>query len=157
MATHSSSLAWKSPWAVETGGLQSIGSQRVRHDWACAMHNTATHSYQHLTHAWAGLISKALRSPLVLRETRRHFNCTSGGHLNREITNKNTNTWKTWHSADWEKDPYSISWNLRWERQSHRWLKCFSTPHMSVNDCEGTDNIHLGGYGYILVRGWTCK
>ena len=32
MATHSSILAWKIPWAEETGGLQSIGSQRVRDD-----------------------------------------------------------------------------------------------------------------------------
>ena len=32
MATHSSNLAWKIPWTEEPGGLQSIGSQRVRHD-----------------------------------------------------------------------------------------------------------------------------
>ena len=34
MATHSSILAWRIPWAEELGGLQSMGSQRVRHDWA---------------------------------------------------------------------------------------------------------------------------
>ena len=33
MATHSSILAWKTPWAEKPGGLQYIGSQRVRHDW----------------------------------------------------------------------------------------------------------------------------
>ena len=32
IATHSSILAWRIPWTEETGGLQSIGSQRVRHD-----------------------------------------------------------------------------------------------------------------------------
>ena len=32
MATHSSILAWKIPWTEEPGGLQSMGSQRVRHD-----------------------------------------------------------------------------------------------------------------------------
>ena len=32
MATHSSILAWRIPWTEEPGGLQSIGSQRVRHD-----------------------------------------------------------------------------------------------------------------------------
>ena len=32
MATHSSILAWKIPWTEEPGGLQPIGSQRVRHD-----------------------------------------------------------------------------------------------------------------------------
>ena len=31
MAPHSSILAWKIPWAEESGGLQSMGSQRVRH------------------------------------------------------------------------------------------------------------------------------
>ena len=34
MATHSSTLAWKISWAEEPGGLQSMGSQRVRHNWA---------------------------------------------------------------------------------------------------------------------------
>ena len=33
MATHSSILAWRIPWTEEAGGLQSMGLQRVRHDW----------------------------------------------------------------------------------------------------------------------------
>ena len=33
MATHSSTLAWKIPRTEEPGRLQSLGSQRVRHDW----------------------------------------------------------------------------------------------------------------------------
>ena len=33
MATHSSILAWRIPWTEEPGGLQSMGSQRVRQDW----------------------------------------------------------------------------------------------------------------------------
>ena len=32
MATHSSILAWRILWTEECGGLQSMGSQRVRHD-----------------------------------------------------------------------------------------------------------------------------
>ena len=32
MATHSSVLAWEIPWTEEPGGLQSMGSQRVRHN-----------------------------------------------------------------------------------------------------------------------------
>ena len=31
-AIHSNILAWRIPWTEEAGGLQSIGSQRVRHD-----------------------------------------------------------------------------------------------------------------------------
>ena len=32
MTTHSSILAWRIPWIEESGGLQSIGSQRVGHN-----------------------------------------------------------------------------------------------------------------------------
>ena len=31
-ATHSTTLAWRIPWAKEPGGLQSMRLQRVRHD-----------------------------------------------------------------------------------------------------------------------------
>ena len=34
MATHSSTLAWKILWKEKPGRLQSMGSQRVGHDWA---------------------------------------------------------------------------------------------------------------------------
>ena len=34
MATHSSIPAWRIPWSEEPGGLQSMRSQRVRHDWS---------------------------------------------------------------------------------------------------------------------------
>ena len=33
MVAHSSSLAWKIPWMEEPGSLQSMGLQRIRHDW----------------------------------------------------------------------------------------------------------------------------
>ena len=32
MTTHCSILAWEIPWTEESGGLQSVGSQRVRYD-----------------------------------------------------------------------------------------------------------------------------
>ena len=37
MATHSSTLAWKIPWTEEPGRLQSMGSQRVRHNPATSV------------------------------------------------------------------------------------------------------------------------
>ena len=40
MATHSRILAWKIPWTEEPGRLQSMGLQRVRHDWATSLHST---------------------------------------------------------------------------------------------------------------------
>ena len=38
MAIHSSILAWRIPWTEEPGGLQSMGLQRVGHDWATNTH-----------------------------------------------------------------------------------------------------------------------
>ena len=38
MATHSSILAWRIPWTEEPGGLQSMGSQRVRHNLSTKPH-----------------------------------------------------------------------------------------------------------------------
>ena len=37
MAPHFSTLAWKIPWMEEPGGLQSMGSLRVGHDWATSL------------------------------------------------------------------------------------------------------------------------
>ena len=37
VATHSSTLAWKIPWAEEPGGLQSMGLLRVRHNWTTSL------------------------------------------------------------------------------------------------------------------------
>jgi len=37
MAPHSSTLAWKIPWTEEPGGLQSMGSLRVGHDWVTSL------------------------------------------------------------------------------------------------------------------------
>ena len=34
MTTHSGILAWRIPWTEDPGGLQSLGSQRAKHNWA---------------------------------------------------------------------------------------------------------------------------
>ena len=46
MATHSSTLAWKIPWTEEPARLQSMGSQRVGHDWATSL---SLHSHPYMT------------------------------------------------------------------------------------------------------------
>ena len=49
MATHSSSLAWKIPWMEEPGRLQSMGSWRVRHDWATSL---SLFTFMHWRRKW---------------------------------------------------------------------------------------------------------
>ena len=49
VATHSSTLAWKIPWAEEPGRLQSMGSLRVGHDWVTSLSQMiALNSKNHL-------------------------------------------------------------------------------------------------------------
>ena len=49
MATHSNILTWRIPWTKEPGGLQFMGSQRVRHDWsdlACMHDEKSNHIFE---------------------------------------------------------------------------------------------------------------
>ena len=45
----SSTLAWKIPWTEEPGGLQSIGSLRVGHDWATSL---SLFTFMHWRRKW---------------------------------------------------------------------------------------------------------
>ena len=45
MANHSSILAWKIPWTEKPGRLQTMGSQRVRHDWVTSLSFTLVDFY----------------------------------------------------------------------------------------------------------------
>ena len=49
MATHSSTLAWRIPWMEEPGGLQSMGSLRVGHDWATSL---SLFTFMHWRRKW---------------------------------------------------------------------------------------------------------
>ena len=54
IATHSTPLAWRIPWTEEPGGLQPMGLQRVRHDWATNTHKQyfAIRTWTILRRAW---------------------------------------------------------------------------------------------------------
>ena len=49
MTTHSSTLAWKIPWVEEPGGLQSVRSIRVGHDWATSL---SLFTFMHWRRKW---------------------------------------------------------------------------------------------------------
>ena len=49
MAPHSSTLAWKIPWTEEPGGLQSMGSFRVGHDWVTSL---SLFTFMHWRRKW---------------------------------------------------------------------------------------------------------
>ena len=49
MAPHPSTLAWRIPWTEEPGGLQSMGSPRVRHNWATSL---SLFTFMHWRRKW---------------------------------------------------------------------------------------------------------
>ena len=61
MASHSSTLAWKIPWMEEPGGLQSMGSRRVRHDWAPSL---SLFTFMRWRRKWHQLQYSCLENPM---------------------------------------------------------------------------------------------
>ena len=77
MATHSSILAWRIPWTEEPGRLQSMGLQRVGHDWqlnnnniTTCVHNPAELSRFHSQSVLAGWGQAELALVLLTRKQR---------------------------------------------------------------------------------------
>ena len=60
MATHSRTLAWRIPWMEEPGGLQSMGSLRVGHDWATSL---SLFTFMHWRRKWNPLQCSCLENP----------------------------------------------------------------------------------------------
>ena len=67
MATHSSILAWKIPWTVEPGRLQSMGLQRVRHDWATSLSLSLYSLERFMTNPDSILKSRDITMPTKVR------------------------------------------------------------------------------------------
>ena len=64
MAAHSSILVWKIPWVEESGGLQSMGSQGVRHDWVRA------HTHMHIYICNKAFGTDTIIYPFRVKETK---------------------------------------------------------------------------------------
>ena len=81
MATHSSIPAWKIPWTEEPGGLQSMESQRVRHDWATECAHARTHTHTHTrthicSHSYFSWGSWQTTLVFLLQESHRQYEKT---------------------------------------------------------------------------------
>ena len=62
MATHSSVFAWRIPGTAEPGGLPSMMSHRVGHDWSDLAAAAAAHSIQYILIKWITFLLLTLRS-----------------------------------------------------------------------------------------------
>ena len=69
-ATHCSTLAQRIPWTEAPGGLQSMGSQWVGHDWV-----TNTHTHFYITQAWPALKGWVLAKQGNICRHRQSYSC----------------------------------------------------------------------------------
>ena len=77
MAPHFGILVWRISWTEQPGGLQSMGSQRVRHDWSdlvCMNIHTHTHTHTHTNN-----MPQMLWRKWALKRKWIHCNCCEGG------------------------------------------------------------------------------
>ena len=80
MTPHSSTLAWKSPWTEEPGGLQFMGSLRVGHDWATSL---SLLTFMHWRRIWQ---PTPVRLPGESQGPRRLVGCHLWGHTESDMT-----------------------------------------------------------------------
>ena len=65
MATHSSILAWRIPWTEEPARLQSMRSQKIRHDWMTSLHFTSPYIRHFFNCKWNLMTPCHLLKPLI--------------------------------------------------------------------------------------------
>ena len=100
MATHSSILAWRIPWREEPSRLQSMDSQRVRHDWATSLYLGISWTGNHTIMAQQEGGKQRLKVPAAshqvmswLREVR------MGSRVGSPW--EQVQSWHLWSSKDW--------------------------------------------------------
>ena len=89
MATHSSVLAWRSPGTGETGGLPSMGSHRVGHDWSdlAAYDSNLTFAFQY--------------TMLCIKKQRHHFANKGLYSQNYDFSSSHVWMWELNHKEAW--------------------------------------------------------
>ena len=91
MATHSSTLAWKIPWTEEPGRLQSMGLQRVGHDWA----------------TWLGLACRRKRQPTPVFLPGKSYG-------RRSLSGCSPRSWRVRHDLVTELEHNVTYWEQHW-------------------------------------------
>ena len=108
MATHSSILAWRTPWTEEPGGLQSTGSQRVRPDWALLISETKKDTYDRILRGRMEISGQMEIFEGILRERRRFW----GNSLRKKGISEGILKKRRWvcYSKEGERDLSECGW-----------------------------------------------
>ena len=140
MATHSSILAWRIPGTEEPGGLPSMGSHRVRHDWS----DLAAAAFRY----WYEKFLNSLSLTSIIRAS--EFLCVSPGVVSAQVRTVLQNmllraAWPLWASNsaqcvcvwEWGKWEYKRTGKSRGPGTEQSVNKCrFPFPSFSIT-CQG--------------------
>ena len=110
MATHSSTLAWKIPWVEEPGRLQSMGSIRVRHDWATSL---SLFTFLHWRRKWQ---STPVFLPEESQGRRSLVGCRLWGRTESDTTEAT--------QQQQQQHPSSYSVSMGSEKKATFWVSC---------------------------------
>ena len=119
MATHSSGLAWRIPWTEEPGGLPSMGSHTVGHDWSDL-------AAEVLCLMWASqvaLVVKNLPTYQCRRRQRRVWSLSWEDSLEEGMAIRSSIT--AWR-IPWTEDLGGLP-SIRSQRDGHDWSNCART------------------------------
>ena len=128
MAPHSGTLAWKIPWTEEPGGLQSMGSLQVGHDWATSL---SLFTFMRWKRKWQP-------TPEFLPGESQGQGSLVGCHL-----------WGRTESDTTEATQQQQAWRWgRFENEGHVWVRpllsavqCLLNKIQQVTDTANTDNL----------------
>ena len=108
MAIHSSTVAWKIPWTEEPGRLQSMGSQRVGHDWATSLSLSSN------------MISYLGISSSVLCKFESEVGGTAQLHLTASETQMQMNTFRDWWESHFSSHRAKPNKDCHWHTHTGR-------------------------------------
>ena len=126
MATHTSILAWKIPWTEECRRLQSMGLQRVGHDWVTNIHTQSRSHHPYISdHHWCYHTGRSSKLQYGLVEYRNR--CSSIFHLFSSV-----------------QFSHSVMFDSLWPHESqHARPPCPSpTPGVHSNSCPSSRWCH---------------
>ena len=148
MATHYSILAWRIPWTEKPGGLWSIGSQRVGHDWSSSAHTqpfdpNLFSSNSKLLQCFHNLLmvmekamaphSSTLAWKIPWTEEPGRLQSMGSQRVGHYWVTSLTHLWYKPHSSIWISCLAVLN-QLRFSEHNLNWPSCWGQPIASINN-----------------------
>ena len=121
MAIHSSTVAWKIPWTEEPGRLQSMGSQRVGHDWATSLSLSSN------------MISYLGISSPVLCKFESEVGGTAQLHLTASETQMQMNTFRDWWESHFSSHRAKPNKDCHWHTHRQSYVCAVTVRENKIN------------------------